>query len=509
MLIVLYVCLFSGLGAIGLVGPDEPRYAAIARAMAETHDWITPRLWGTPWFEKPVLYYWAAGIAMRIFGVSEFAARLPSALAGLLAVIAVKWTALRSYGIGTAWYSLLMLSTSVAMVGFSRAAGPDMLFAGLLTAAMAIAVEMLRTQRPGAFLRIAFGFFLGAAVLAKGPAAVILAGGATLLWAAMSRNWLAPFRFLHPLAIAAFCVTALPWYVVCAMRNPDFLHVFIWQHNFERYATPIFEHRQPIWFYAYILLLAVLPWILFLIGGPSDRALRKKYFTELQSVDIFFSCWVGFPILFFSFSQSKLPSYALPAIPPLFVLLGRWVSTWGQGQTKPGLGGLGWIGALLVVLADGWLACFGLLFVPWHIGIPAWVLTFVLGIVMVGVAARKRPVSACLTTALVIAVSVEIANFQILPYVDAEFSTRRLAGQLQELSTAGTGAVYHDIPRNVRYGIEYYLNREMPEWRPGLPEPVWILGSADPGAARIPMNSKFTDNVLYEVGHALDLQVRR
>jgi 4-amino-4-deoxy-L-arabinose transferase-like glycosyltransferase len=80
ILVVLYVCLFSGLGALGLVGPDEPRYAAIARAMAETHDWITPRLWGTPWFEKPVLYYWAAGISIRIFGVSEFSVRLPSAI---------------------------------------------------------------------------------------------------------------------------------------------------------------------------------------------------------------------------------------------------------------------------------------------------------------------------------------------------------------------------------------------------------------------------------------------
>jgi 4-amino-4-deoxy-L-arabinose transferase-like glycosyltransferase len=147
--------------------------------MAETHDWITPRLWGTPWFEKPVLYYWTAGIAMRLFGVSEFAARLPSALAALLAVVAAAWTALRSYGLGAAWFSLLMLPTSVAMIGFSRAASPDMLFAGLLTAAMAVAVEILQKPRPGPFLRIAFGFFLGAAVLAKGPAAVVLAGGAT------------------------------------------------------------------------------------------------------------------------------------------------------------------------------------------------------------------------------------------------------------------------------------------------------------------------------------------
>ena len=259
ILVVLYVCLFSGLGALGLVGPDEPRYAAIARAMAETHDWVTPRLWGSPWFEKPVLYYWAGAISMRLFGVNEFAARLPSALAALLAVIAVAWTALRSFGVRAAWFSLLMLPTSVAMIGFSRAASPDMLFTGFLAASMAVASEILQKHRPGPFLRIAFGFFLGAAVLAKGPAAVILAGGATLLWAALSRQWTAPFRFLHPVIIAVFCVTALPWYVLCSMRNPDFFRVFILQHNFARYLTPVFEHRQPFWFYVPILCPATIP----------------------------------------------------------------------------------------------------------------------------------------------------------------------------------------------------------------------------------------------------------
>ena len=147
-----------------------------------------------------------------------------------------------------------------------------MLFAGLLTAAMAVASEMLQKPRPGPLLRIAFGFFLGAAVLAKGPAAVILAGGATLLWAALSRQWRAPFRFLHPLIIAVFCVTALPWYILCALRNPDFLRVFIWQHNFERYLTPVFEHRQPFWFFGSILIL------LFVRGSLSlqrERPSRK------------------------------------------------------------------------------------------------------------------------------------------------------------------------------------------------------------------------------------------
>src|ERR1043166_770403 len=93
----LYVCYFSHLGAIGFVGPDEPRYAWIARAMVETGDWVTPRLYGKPWFEKPTLYYWAAAASFRLFGESEAAARLPCALSALLATLALAWLAARAY----------------------------------------------------------------------------------------------------------------------------------------------------------------------------------------------------------------------------------------------------------------------------------------------------------------------------------------------------------------------------------------------------------------------------
>lgn len=479
MLIVLYVCLFSGLGAIGLVGPDEPRYAAIARAMAETHDWVTPRLWGTPWFEKPVLYYWTAGIAMRIFGVSEFAARLPSALAGLLAVIAVAWTALRSYGLGAAWYSLLMLPTSVAMIGFSRAAGPDMLFAALLTASMAVAVEMLQKERPGPFSQIAFGFFLGAAVLAKGPAAIILAGGATLLWAAISRQWLAPFRFLHPLVIAAFCATALRWYVLCAIRNPDFLRVFLWQHNFERYTTPVFEHRQPVWFYSYILILAVVPWIFFLFGALIRAIVRIRDGTAFGSIDTFYFCWAVFPILFFSFSQSKLPSYILPAIPPLFVLLSRWTSESITNRTGGAIRSPDWTAALLlfwlvaplgsaVVVGMNEMLPIGFVkiaFVIFAFGGGILFLTF-----------KNRIATAFLALALMVPCVVALSNFLLLPKLDEQVSARPLVEILMSKGISPEDLALYRVSRVTEYGLDYYLNRQIVKWEPGDHEPKWILG---------------------------------
>src|SRR5579883_2804694 len=158
---------------------------------------------------------------------------------------------------------LLLLPTTVGMIGFSHAAATDMPFAGMLTIAMVFAAFLLRVipeatiadssaglisfnsvTSSTSITSLLFGFFLGLAVLAKGPAAIILSGGAVLLWASFTRRWRDAFRCLHPIAIASFCVAALPWYILCARRNPDFFRVFILEHNFKRFLTPEFQHIQ-------------------------------------------------------------------------------------------------------------------------------------------------------------------------------------------------------------------------------------------------------------------------
>src|SRR5258708_4365141 len=231
ILATLYVCYFSHLGAIGFVGPDEPRYAWIARDMAETGDWVTPRLYGKPWFEKPVLYYWGAALCFKLFGVSEAAARLPSAISALLATLALAWLALRLYGAETARWLLLLLPTTVGMIGFSHAAATDMPFSGMLTIAMVCAAVVLGLThnentpilpRTPWLALLLFGFFLGLAVLAKGPAAIILSGGAVFFWGLFTKSWRSAFRLLLPPAIASFCPTALPWSSLSARRTPAF-----------------------------------------------------------------------------------------------------------------------------------------------------------------------------------------------------------------------------------------------------------------------------------------------
>ena len=134
-------------------------------------------------------------------------------------------------------------------------------------------------------------------------------------------QWRAALRLTHPLAVIAFCLIALPWYVLCAARNPDFLHVFIFQHNFQRYLTPVFQHRQPFWFFVPVHLLGLLPWTTCLFPAAQERLRLSRQKSWTTSPGFFFACWAIFPVLFFSFSQSKLPGYILPAVPSLALLI--------------------------------------------------------------------------------------------------------------------------------------------------------------------------------------------
>ena len=187
------------------------------------------------------------------------------------------WLGLRFWGGQAARWVVLLLPATVGMIGFSHAAATDMPFSAMLTIGMVCAAEVLGLTRnedmpilprtPWLALTL-FGFFLGLAVLAKGPAAIVLCGGAVLLWALGTKHWHDALRLLHPLAVAAFCATALPWYVRCARRNPDFLRAFLIEHNFKRYFTPEFQHIQPFWFYVPVILIAILPWTPYFSGTP-------------------------------------------------------------------------------------------------------------------------------------------------------------------------------------------------------------------------------------------------
>jgi 4-amino-4-deoxy-L-arabinose transferase-like glycosyltransferase len=505
-------CLFGNLGAIGLVGPDEPRYAWIARAMAETGDWVTPRLYGQPWFEKPILYYWAAAVGFRLHLPAEWAARLPSSFAALAAALAIGWLGWRYYAhdlnsvSAAALIAPLLFATTVAAIGFSRSASPDMLFSASIALATASAASVLgragalrsiipasAVNRPDAVPLALFGFFLALGTLAKGPAAVALAGGAVGLWALFTRKWRSAFRLAHPIAITVFCVVALPWYVVCAVRNPDFLRVFIFRHNFERYLTPMFQHRQPLWFFGPIVLIALVPWTVLLWPVAQDgiRLWRQKSWRD--SPGFFIACWAVFPIVFFSFSQSKLPGYVLPAIPPLALLCAvagiRAIEGSGS-ETRAVFAGTGITWLLLAIAA--WRAL-PHIFTSTSEDLRALATTWMVAAFLVGsllvLCSVWRPQVVIAVCVLSVAVLVEIASLTVLPKLDPFLSARSHA-QFMRNDQHPDRIFTYQLRRGWNYGLSFYFHREIPEWSPADREAALVLTTPE-GFAEIQKLGRF------------------
>jgi len=486
ILATLYVCYFSHLGAIGFVGPDEPRYAWIARDMAETGDWITPRLYGKPWFEKPVLYYWGAALCFKLFGVSEAAARLPSAISALLATLALAWLALRLYGAETARWLLLLLPTTVGMIGFSHAAATDMPFSAMLTIAMvcaAVVLGLTRNENTPILPRtpwlalILFGFFLGLAVLAKGPAAIILSGGAIFFWALFTKRWRDAFRLFHPAALASFCLTALPWYILCARRNPDFFRIFIIEHNFKRYLTPEFQHIQPFWYYGPILFIALVPWTPMFLSLLKD--LFRNWSFRADFSQIYSCCWAALPVIFFSTSKSKLPGYVLPTVFPLALLLSHSISMRVSGSIV----GEKWIG-----VASG-AAILGVIMAidrfPYAIdyfppGPLSWVepLDVLAAIVAITLGFRRRSSAALVVSVLSLIFTLAAgltgdASWALDLGTSARWATKVPEGVSSDYWTSHTSA--YKLRRSFLYGVNFYLHKEVPEWNGNTGERNWVF----------------------------------
>jgi len=449
--------------------------------MAESGDWVTPRLHGKPWFEKPILYYWAAATSFRALGINEFAARLPSALAAAVATLVLAWAAARLYGPATSAEILLLFPTCVGTFAFARAATPDMLFTAFVGLAMVAAWQVVsNAQEPSRrFWCIVFGVGLGAATLAKGPAAIVLAGGSMALWALTGRRWWQAFWLAHPLAVLTFCVVALPWYVLCAVRNPGFAQTFLFAHNVQRYFTPFFRHEQPLWFYAPVLLLGLVPWTVLLVGVARDvvRVWRERRWKE--SSGFFFACWAVSPVVLFSFSKSKLPGYVLPALPALALLVVR--SAVRAREQKDHFGGWLLVGVGATFAALAFSAGYWLKRLPPQAGLndPKRVVLWLaeaaaVGVIIAALGLLGRPGAALAASAILTAGLVAGANQQFLPQLDPYLSARAAARIVQTQPAASGGVWVYHLQRAWHYGLNFYLERELLEWTPEAARPAWV-----------------------------------
>jgi 4-amino-4-deoxy-L-arabinose transferase-like glycosyltransferase len=483
---------FYGLGAFGLLGADEPRYAQVAREMLDRSDWVTPTLQGKPWLEKPVLYYWQAMLAFRVVGVTDQAARVPAAFDAAMLIAAIYFF-LRRFRPGSELDGALITASCAAFVGFARAAATDMPLAATFAIAL-LGWYAWYESRTRIYLA-AFYIFLALGTLAKGPVAPGLAAAIIFLFVAVKRDWRAIPRTLWIPGIALYLAVMLPWYIAVQLHNPEFFRVFILEHNLARFSQDLYHHRQPFWFYLPVFLLAMMPWTMVLILAIAERARliwsegKQAFSSPEDSWQLFLLIWMLVPILFFSGSQSKLPGYILPAVPAGALVVAEYLA----GRRSDGRPGEEQTFSSLFAAAHGVL-CGLLIFAAlsaasiasnhralWGTGtyvVVAIAAVFAIGItaVLLSRAGLRllRPV-----TILAVVVSVAAVIRFAAPVIDATQSARPIAESIQAFSREPVPIALYHINRVQEFGLEFYLNRAAQSYENGnIPAAAHVLVAA-------------------------------
>ena len=360
---------FLGLGGLPLTGPDEPRYAEIGREMFASGDWITPRMNGYLWLEKPIWLYWGQAISYYLFGVNEFAARFPSALSALVTVLFVAFAVGKMVSRRWGFLAGAVLATSAFWLAFARGASTDMGLASAIAVAVLAAYLAFHSQgRARAGYWLLFAFALGVSMLAKGLIGILLIcaivgihrlGMKQPIVPSMRRN-----SALLWLGSGVFALTVASWYVpVTLVNGMTFIDEFFVNHHFKRFFENEFHHLQPFYFYFVVVGAELLPWPFFLAGAIAR--LKRLGARDDARGELLLLAWIWalVPILFFSVSKSKLPSYILPSLPPLAIIIGWELERICRGEVdiwgKIGLGftsliaAIAGIGFAVYVFRDG------------------------------------------------------------------------------------------------------------------------------------------------------------
>ncbi|HEU4389041.1 MAG TPA: glycosyltransferase family 39 protein [Blastocatellia bacterium] len=453
-----FVLFFAGLGSIGFIGPDEPRYAEVAREMFASGDYITPRLCGCLWFEKPPLLYWLAATAYHVAGVGEFAARSASALSALLSVVVIFLSLKRVTSLVAATASSLVLATSLLYIGYARACATDMPLAAMVSVALMAFFLSAADDRSRQLRYWLIGCAAtGGAVLAKGLVGVVLVGGALAATWLITRRRLVPAPGTFLLGLVVFLAVASVWYVPMTIEHGQpFIKEFFVNHHFRRFVENRFQHPEPVYFFPFVVLAGALPWTFFLI--PAAARLRKVVRRRPESQDLLITLswvWLILTVVFFSVSVSKLPGYVLPAFPALAIILGTEVERLWNGERSRSLMIAAWLTAASLIAIG--------IAVPVYItrealevsGAAALLVWLPLAAAVFGAVllAWRRFRLFVITPAAVTMFMIVAALRVILPQIDGEISSRSLSRTAAESLRPGEKIAFY-IARE--YGPVFY-----------------------------------------------------
>lgn len=463
--------LFYQIGAAALFEPDEGRNSEKAREILVLQDWVTPHENFHPVLDKPIFFYWLIALSFKLFGVSEWAARLPPALAALGCVGLVYYFARTYWGRWQALWSALILLTSAEFFILARIVIFDMPLTFFLTLALGAfydAGHSENTQRRR-FMCLLMYSALGAATLIKGLIGIVVPGMVIFFYLLLSKQWSILRRiYLVPGALL-FLAIVLPWYIEAGARNDGYLRYYFWDEHFGRFTGSDFDRTQPWYYFVIVGLAGFFPWTLslpFLAARYRRKALDDK--------TLFLILWVALPFLFFSVSKSKLPHYILPIFPALAVLIAApLVSLYGESAKKAQrVLALTWIahgllaayfiagaikpGILSRTIANGVSA------MTQQIWIYGAVIVLTLTLLAIWQASSQPRRQAQLFAVQACAMIVFLAFVsQLMSAPASERSAKRLAEKAAALALPGTQLVFYDTYLS---GMAFYLRAEKPIW---------------------------------------------
>lgn len=317
--LTLVLTMFFGyeMGNRHFADPDEGRYVEIPREMVVSGDYVTPKLNGLKYFEKPALFYWMQASAIKIFGITETSMRIFTVLFAILGCLSVFFVGSRRYSFNTGLLASAILATNIIYYAHSRLIILDLVnsifISGSLWCFYLAFVDPASRKHKNTY-RLLMYAFSALACLTKGLIGCVLPGLVGLLWIAFTKKWSTVKEIFSVTGILIFLLIFLPWHVLVASRNEDFLHFYFVVEHFLRYTTTMHARYQPCWVFIPILLVGFMPWT-----GMALVGLKKVISQSMAKKDnyIFFACWIFGIFAFFSFSNSKLIPYILPIIQPL------------------------------------------------------------------------------------------------------------------------------------------------------------------------------------------------
>jgi 4-amino-4-deoxy-L-arabinose transferase-like glycosyltransferase len=321
LFLVFCIIWFYALGARTLVPTDEGRYAEMAREMLATGDWITLRLNGIKYFEKPPLQTWMNALTFAAFGLGEWQARLWTGLSGLFGILITGYAGGRVFNQRVGFNAAVILASSFMWSALGHVNTLDMGLAGMMTLTLC---ALLLSQRDGASAgeqrnwMLACWAGMALAVLSKGLIGIVLPGAVLVLYTLLSRDWAIWKRLHFGAGLLLFFAISAPWFVLISLKNPEFPRFFFIHEHFQRFTSKVHHRYGPWYYFIPLLIIGIVPWL-----GLLPQSLWNARRESGQGVQPrkMLLIWAGFIFVFFSISDSKLPSYILPIFPALALLI--------------------------------------------------------------------------------------------------------------------------------------------------------------------------------------------